>query len=55
MQVVRVENDNAPSSQTGASPKKTQKDYNVGRIENGKDKDPILQARDLVVVPESIF
>lgn len=44
VQVVRVEAD-----------KKTQRDYNVGRIENGKDKDPILQARDLVVVPESIF
>lgn len=44
VQVVRVESD-----------KKTQQDYNVGRIENGKDKDPVLQARDLVVVPESIF
>jgi polysaccharide biosynthesis/export protein len=44
VQVVRVEAD-----------KKIQRDYNVGRIENGKDKDPILQARDLVVVPESIF
>lgn len=44
VQVVRVESD-----------KKIQKDYNVGRIENGKDKDPVLQARDLVVVPESIF
>lgn len=44
VQVVRVEND-----------KKVQTDYNVGRIESGKDKDPVLQARDLVVVPESIF
>jgi len=44
VQVVRVESD-----------KKTQKDYNIGRIESGKDKDPVLQARDLIVVPESIF
>ena len=44
VQVVRVEAD-----------KKVQRDYNVGRIESGKDKDPILEARDLVVVPESIF
>lgn len=44
VQVVRVEAD-----------RKIQTDYNVGRIENGKEKDPVLQARDLVVVPESIF
>lgn len=44
VQVVRVEAD-----------KKVQTDYNVGRIESGKEKDPVLKARDLVVVPESIF
>lgn len=44
VQIVRVEND-----------KKTQLDVNVKRIESGKESDPILRARDLVVVPESIF
>ena len=44
IQVVRLEN--------GA---KKRHDVNVGRIEGGKDKDFVLQARDLIVVPESIF
>ena len=34
---------------------KKQIDVNVSRIEDGKDKDVVLQARDLIVVPESIF
>ncbi|HVO29389.1 MAG TPA: polysaccharide biosynthesis/export family protein [bacterium] len=45
VQIVRVDD-------TG---KKTQIDVNVGRIEAGKDEDLKLKARDLVVVPESIF
>ncbi len=44
VQVVRVEND-----------KKSQFDVNVKRIEAGKERDFALRARDLVVVPESIF
>lgn len=44
VQIVRVENE-----------KKTQFDVNVKRIEAGKERDFVLQSRDLVVVPESIF
>ncbi len=44
VQIVRVENE-----------KKSQLDVNVKRIESGKESDPVLRARDLVVVPESIF
>lgn len=44
VQIVRVENE-----------KKTQYDVNVKRIEAGKERDFVLQSRDLVVVPESIF
>lgn len=35
--------------------RKKQIDVNVSRIEDGKEQDLVLQARDLIVVPESIF
>ena len=44
VQVVRVQADG-----------KKQYDLHVGKIESGKEKDFVLQARDLVVVPESWF
>ena len=48
VQVVRVTAD-------GTNLVKKQYDLHVGKIESGKDKDFVLQASDLVVVPESFF
>ena len=44
VQIVRVVNE-----------KKNQYDVNVKRIESGKERDFELRARDLVVVPETVF
>ena len=44
VQVVRVDGE-----------KKSQFDVNVSRVEKGKQEDFVLKARDLVVVPESVF
>ncbi len=44
VQVVRVDGE-----------KKSQFDVNVKRVESGKEGDFVLKARDLVVVPESLF